>query len=610
MDYACGGLTVPTKTTDKDEVQRLRARVRDLERAQRVLWALEQASVAMAKALSLPEVLESVGATLRDLGLQTTVLRLDEDRQHLHLHYLSANSHLLRLVEARVGQTRESFRVEVDRIEFYRKIVRERSVEFREDTRSVAAQVLPKAAASVVAFILKQLGMAQMIGGPLIKGDEVWGIMVISSRELTPEDRVATQVFLTQVSWTLHKASLHDELRTLMAQAQRNHEQLAHAQKMEAVGRFTAGIAHDLNNLLTAVVMAQESATYELSRGASADEDLAVIGTTADRAAALIRKLLAFSRAQILEREVVQLESVLQGVGPLLERLLDESIELEVVRAKGDSSWCVSVDVVQLEQVIVNLAVNARDAMVDGGRLRIETAHVPAGTGGNAARTVPHEAAGQRLVRLTVSDTGPGIPTELLSQIFDPFFTTKEQGRGTGLGLSVVHGIVTQHGGWLTVDSTTSGSQFHVWFPVARGPETRIEAAAKPPPKGLLADRCVLVVEDDSSIRELLARTLRPQVGALSTAAGVQDAELALAKEPHDVLVCDVVLPDGNGVQFCETAARRQPQIAVVLVSGYGDPRPDLEQVQTRGWVFLSKPFTVSQLSDAILRAVAPTNSR
>jgi two-component system cell cycle sensor histidine kinase/response regulator CckA len=329
------------------------------------------------------------------------------------------------------------------------------------------------------------------------------------------------------------------------------------AQKMEAVGRLAGGVAHDFNNLLSVILGFAHTLARRLPRDPRLHHPTGEIILAAERAAQLTRQLLRFCRKEVPDPRVVDLNAVVRGALAMLRRVLGESIELDERLLPGVAT--VRADPGQLEQVILNLAVNARDAMPDGGRLVVET----------AAATVGDADA----LRLSVSDNGSGITAEVRPHLFEPFFTTKEAGKGTGLGLATVHAIVTAAGGRVDVESTPGrGSTFHVRLPRA---SERI-----PPPlvaaHGGTAHRVtetVLVVEDDSSVRELLSDVLS-EAGYKVVAAGssAQALRVAAAHEgPLHLLLCDVVLPDGSGSALLGSLLERHPDLRALFLSGYTD---------------------------------------
>jgi PAS domain S-box-containing protein len=378
--------------------------------------------------------------------------------------------------------------------------------------------------------------------------------------------------------------------------------QLRQAQKMEAVGQLAGGIAHDFNNLLTAILGSTE---LLLAGTAAADprrEDVQEISRAAHRAAGLVRQLLAFSRKQVMQPRLVNLNTIVREMGGMLTRVVGERItlRLDLEPALG----LVTADPGQLEQVIANLGVNARDAMPDGGALTIATANV-SGPGGAGAGLLP---PGGPLVALTVRDTGTGMDESVLAPLFEPFFTTKELGRGTGLGLATVYGIVRQSGGQIQVASRPGeGSAFTVYFPRA---ETAARAATPQAPPEAPAPRgseTVLVVEDEEAVRHLVCRVLRGK-GYRVLEAPHAEAALTIASatvDPIHLLLTDIVMPGLGGPALAARLAAGRPGLRVLFITGYAP-----EAVERRGDLadaggLLEKPFSADQLARKVREVLA-----
>jgi PAS domain S-box-containing protein len=379
-----------------------------------------------------------------------------------------------------------------------------------------------------------------------------------------------------------------------MTERIRLEEQLRQAQKMEAVGRLAGGVAHDFNNLLTVIMGCTELASFALSRGQDARPHLRDILGAADRAAELTSQLLAFSRRQILEPRVLDLNEVLSGMETMLRRLLGDDLEIELILAPGLGK--VLADPGRVEQVIMNLAVNARDAMPKGGKLTVETGEVQLSS--EYART--HEGLREGpYVLLAVSDSGTGMSTEIRSRLFEPFFTTKARDKGTGLGLSTAYGIVKQSGGSISVYSEPGkGSTFRVYLP--RQEEGEFQAAA-PAAAGELrtGSETVLVVEDDPKVRGVTVGMLRQQ-GYTVLETGSPGQALRIAQEhpePIHLLVTDVVMPEMGGKDLADAFVVARPQTRVLFVSGYTENAIVHHGVLDRGIAFLSKPFTIHALA-------------
>jgi len=373
--------------------------------------------------------------------------------------------------------------------------------------------------------------------------------------------------------------------------------QLRQAQKMEAVGRLAGGIAHDFNNLLTAILGSAELLLDTLAPEAPEREDLEEIRKAAKRAGDLTRQLLAFSRQQVLTPQVLDLNVLVANMEKLLRRLIGEDIELRTAPARDLAA--VKADPSQLEQVIVNLAVNARDAMPQGGRLTIETANVEL----DQAYAEQHfPAQPGSYVLLAVSDTGTGMDAATMSRIFEPFFTTKETGKGTGLGLATVYGVVKQSGGYIWVYSEPGqGTSFKVYLPrVTEAPEpTRPGPAAAAPLRG---SETVLLVEDDEMVRTLTRRMLEARGYTVLSASRGEDALGVVERHdgPIDLLVTDVVMPGMSGRAVAQRLLELRPGLKVLYLSGYTDDAIVRHGMLEPGIAFLQKPFS----ADALARKV------
>lgn len=375
--------------------------------------------------------------------------------------------------------------------------------------------------------------------------------------------------------------------------------QLYSAQKMESVGRLAGGIAHDFNNLLTLIL-----GHVELALGAIVENDsgfpmmscLEEVLKAGDRARRLTDQLLALGRRQMLVMKLLDLNEVIRGLWGILRRLIGEDIDL-VTRLEASPST-IMADFTQVEQVLMNLVVNARDAMPFGGRLTVETASVVLDEEYVAAHP---EASPGLSVMVRVADTGTGMDEETLKHIFEPFFTTKDVGKGTGLGLSTVYGIVRQHGGHVTVETHKGyGSTFSVYFPCREG-----EVEARPEARELRADaaapRTIMVVEDDFPVRKLLCRILE-QSGyrVIEVEDPVMASEIAVQQGPVDLLLTDVVMPVLSGKQVADRVTAASPGTRVLYLSGYTDDVISHHGLLDDGVPFLKKPFTIGVLTERI----------
>ncbi|MEP6733657.1 MAG: PAS domain S-box protein [bacterium] len=370
-------------------------------------------------------------------------------------------------------------------------------------------------------------------------------------------------------------------------------EQLRQAQKMEAVGQLAGGVAHDFNNLLTVIKANVEFLLEDLTADNPHRADVLEVRDASDRAAVLTRQLLAFSRKQILQTQVIDINSVVVNVKPMLLRLIREDIILETRLAPQLGS--VVADAGQIEQVILNLAVNARDAMPNGGRLVIETTEVALES--HEAMEVRSEVVAGPYVRVAVKDTGTGITAEVRARILEPFFTTKPVGQGTGLGLATVYGIVKQSGGYLAVESELGhGTTFIVYLPIVEQPVTATHEI--PAPLTSTGTETILLVEDMDAVREIAQRVLsRSGYTVLEARNGKEALEIARAfNAPIDLLLSDVVMPEMSGTQLKDALKRIRPDIVVLFMSGYAEDdatRRGMEQAQVG---FVPKPFSPVQL--------------
>jgi PAS domain S-box-containing protein len=379
--------------------------------------------------------------------------------------------------------------------------------------------------------------------------------------------------------------------------------QLAQSQKIEAVGQLAGGIAHDFNNLLTTITGYIELLLSSLAADDPRRSHAEQVRRSAQRAAALTQQLLAFSRRQVLEPKTLDLNEVVSGIEEMLRRLIGEHIELRTRRAPD--IWPVRADPGQLEQAIMNLVVNARDAMPGGGRLTIETANAEL----DSAYVGIHmsvEPGGYAMIAVT--DSGIGMTPEVRARLFEPFFTTKEQGKGTGLGLSTTYGIVKQSGGYIWCYSEPgTGTTFKIYLP--RADKAAAPAPQAPPPiatSPLPVCETILLVEDEPEVRSLVQRLLKMQ-GYTVVAAANPDEALAIIRDfkgQIDLMVTDVVMPGMSGRQLAERLAKILPDLKVLFVSGYTDDAIVHHGFLDPGTAFLQKPFTPQALARKVREVI------
>lgn len=374
-------------------------------------------------------------------------------------------------------------------------------------------------------------------------------------------------------------------------------QQFAQSQKMQAVGQLAGGIAHDLNNILTAIIGFSDLLLLNLRPNDPSFKDTMEIKQNANRAAGLVRQLLAFSRRQTLRLEVLEVSLLVDDLTVLFKRLIGDSISLSVDHAAN--IWPVRADHIQLEQVVINLVVNARDAMPEGGRVTIRTRNVEkAEADGLNYRGMP--AADYVLIE--VEDTGTGMPQEVLDKIFEPFFTTKDIGKGTGLGLSTVYGIVKQTGGFIYADTEVGvGTTFKIFLPryVQKTEEVVAEIAAKPKVRDLTGKERILLVEDEDSVRAFSSRALASAGYVVHEAdSGVEALEVLEEIDGEiDLLISDVVMPEMDGPTLLTHMRERYPSVKVIFVSGYAEENVRKGLEEDVSVAFLPKPFSLKQLA-------------
>jgi two-component system cell cycle sensor histidine kinase/response regulator CckA len=429
---------------------------------------------------------------------------------------------------------------------------------------------------------------------------ERWGQFFVTAVEEDERETEAAIVYMLETT----------ERRTL-------ENQINQSQKMEMVGQLAGGIAHDFNNVLSAIMMANDFLLNAHKPTDPSFQDIMQIKQNATRAATLVRQLLAFSRKQTLRPQVLDLGDALSDLTMLLRRLIGEKVKFDPVH--GRDLWPVKADVSQFEQVIVNLAVNARDAMPDGGKLTIKTANVSTQ---EAERLTYKGMPPADYVRIDVSDTGTGIPADIVDKIFEPFFSTKEVGKGTGLGLSTVYGIVKQTGGFVYVDSEPGeGTTFHIFLPryhpeqeahpephASNGAAAK-ETAAEPKPKAdLTGQGTILLVEDEEGLRSLNARGLRSRgYTVIEASNGIEALEALEEKDGAvDLVVSDVVMPEMDGPTLLRAMRARNPDLKIIFVSGYAEDAFAKSLEENEKFDFLAKPFALSALVTKVKETMAP----
>ena len=448
-------------------------------------------------------------------------------------------------------------------------------------------------------------GYKAFLGVPLILGPQVLGVLSVRTRRergFSLEDLALAMAFASQAAIALENSRLYQQTQRAYEELSQTQEQLTQARKMEAVGRLAGGVAHDFNNLLTVMIGRTQLLLRRLDAHDPIRPELDLVQATADQAADLTRQLLAFSRKQVLQPTVLNLNGAVQNLGEMLKRLIGEDIVL--VTELGSALGHVKADPTQIQQVVMNLAANARDAMPRGGRLTLETANV------DLDATYARQHVGVqpgRYVMLAVTDTGVGIAPDTRAHLFEPFFTTKGPGQGTGLGLATVYGIVKQSDGHIWVYSEPGrGTTFKIYLP-------RVDATVDPvmPELDLLANthghETILLVEDAPAVRVLARDVLKAQGYTVVEAQHGREA-LRIAEQyagPIHLLLTDVVMPEMNGRDLVEQLAPLRPSMAIIYMSGYTDTVVVHHGGLDPGAAFLQKPFTPSALLGKIRQLLA-----
>ena len=372
-------------------------------------------------------------------------------------------------------------------------------------------------------------------------------------------------------------------------------EQLQQAQKMEAIGTLAGGVAHDFNNLLTAIIGGSDLLLTKLDENDPVAKRIKDIREAGEKASGLTRQLLAFSRKQVLEAKIINLNDLVNNLKKMLSRLISEDIDLQA-DFKCDNP-VIKADPTQIEQVLINLVVNARDAMPKGGKIIISTADTKIDQNRQEFKSIVK--AGE-YVRLSVKDTGQGIKKEIIDKVFDPFFTTKDRDKGTGLGLAMVYGIIKQHGGYIWAESEEgNGTVFDIYLP--KVPESKFAPEIHKPDETNVkpGNETVLVAEDDKNVQRLVSYTLSTYGYKVIASENVKDALEIARKEgcKIDLLLTDVIMPDLNGRQLYEEIRQICPDIRAIYMSGYND-----EVISEKGFLksdvkFIQKPFTIADLA-------------
>ncbi len=441
-------------------------------------------------------------------------------------------------------------------------------------------------------------GYASLISLPLSTNGWTFGALNIYSRDVDAFDIQEVNLLRElagELAFGIAAARTRDEQQRWEEEREKLQAQLLQAQKMEAIGTLAGGVAHDFNNLLTAIQGYTEIAMLNVDQAEPMHKNLEQIHYAAERATSLTRQLLLFSRRQPMELVAINMNKTVEGLLKMLHRLIGEDITVKM-DLQGDA-WTVQADAGTIEQVFMNLAVNARDAMPEGGILTIKTQNVDLDD--EYCKLIP-EARPGKFVCLVVADTGIGMDDVVLQRIFEPFFTTKEFGKGTGLGLSVVYGIIKQHDGWINVYSEKGqGSAFKVYLPASSVDVKKDEVEEKVCLQDIQGKgERILLVEDEDAVREFASKVLKDNGYKVFEAADAREA-LALFEEENgqfDLIFSDMVLPDKSGLQLVDQLLAQKSELIIMLSSGYSDDKSQWPAIREKGYRFLQKPYSIPDL--------------
>jgi PAS domain S-box-containing protein len=590
------------------------------KRTERLLQSLNAATLAMEQALTPPEIFPSAVRVLSGIGFDSAVFMSHSESPpllHTHCRGCGATGEV-RLLDGGPGggpilpfdAVGEVAQAMDGRLALYSTLDPALLAVFFGDEGRSGPQIPPPASAGV-------------IFAPLVVDDIPFGLLVVAGPDLGPEDLQVFTAFAHQAAAAWRKTRLVRDLESSLDKLSRTQEQLLHSQKMEAVGRLAGGIAHDFNNLLTVISGYTSLLSDSLEGNSPALADLGQIRTTIKRASALTSRLLTFSRKQILQPTVLDLNKVVANSVTLLRPLIGEDIEL-VVGLTPNALW-VRADQGQVDQILMNLAVNARDAMPGGGKLRLETRVAEGVAGGAGSVSVESPGTGAESVcggaepgtdgsarqekfpaglpsgtwvLLTVQDDGVGMSEDTQAHVFEPFFTTKDEGKGSGLGLSTVYGIVTQSAGRIQLESAPGrGSTFTIALPCVSPPSEQPEPEEQQ--RHVRAGSgTILLVEDEPDVRELTRRVLeRGGYMVVPVASAREGLLVAEGSTALDIVVTDVVMPGGmSGVEMGERLSRSRPKLPVLYVSGYTEDVKFHSPAGMHGLHFLGKPFQPDEL--------------
>ncbi len=577
-------------------------------RAERLLAALNRAALVMSRAITPQEIFAATVDELSRLGLSCAVFALDEAQSALYPLYVGHDRDQIKTFERQKGTRHSRFVIPLAAIgEVWQKLLDQQALLIRNPTQMFDLVLPPSAQRPELSTSV----LSPTIAALLFVEERISGLFVVQGDTLTPEDVPAVTAFAHQVAAAWHKADLMQSLQNSLNELKRTQARLIQAQKMEAVGRLAGGVAHDFNNHLTAINGYTEMLLLEMDPQDPRRQDVYEIQHAAQRSAELTRQLLAFSRKQVIQPQVLNLNSLIENMRKMLERLITENIALHTRLSPHLAR--VYADPGQIEQVIMNLVVNARDAINEktstrsalfAAQVTIETINVELQ---DAYVSSYVEIPAGAYVLLSVSDNGIGMDQETMAHLFEPFFTTKEVGQGTGLGLSTVYGIIKQSGGHISVYSEPGiGTTFKIYLPRVEQ-EPHVAETKNPLTATTRGSETILLIEDEQSVRALVRRILDERGYHVLEAANADEA-LRLCEQyigPIHLVLTDVVMPGMlNSKELIERIRKTRPGIQVIYMSGYTDDLIVQYGVLDADIRFLQKPFTPNGLALKVREAL------
>jgi PAS domain S-box-containing protein len=559
----------------------------------RLLEALNRAALAMQKALSHEHIFQALANEFRGLGFQCTVFTTDDEQEQLRIGYSTYPEKLFTAAEKLLGLRGSSYAIPLKSAGIFREVITRGRTIHSTAPHTLIHCLLPPRLKNLAPRLAELFDASKSISAPLLEEDRTVGLLSVHSDDLSPEDIPAITAFALQLSASWRKARLMQDLSKNLSEMQAMQAKLLQAQKMEAVGRLAGGVAHDFNNLLTVITGYSALLVENLAADDPLREEVREIEQAAQKAAQLTRKLLAFSRKQILNPKILDLNHVVRGIREMLQRLIMEDIEL--VTQLADDLWQVEADPGQIEQVIMNLAVNARDAMPGGGTLTAVTRNFQP----QADFLEKHpEVAPGRYVCLSIIDTGTGVAPAALPHLFEPFFTTKERDKGTGLGLSMAYGIVKQSHGYIYAENQPGrGAVFSIYLPKSESPPQQ-DVPRQEAETQLSGAETILLVEDEETVRGFTRTVLERQGYRVLDAEEGMEA-LRIASEFPDsieLMITDVVMPRMSGRDLAERIMALIPDLKVIFLSGYAEDAVAHQGVLDDNINFLAKPYNKDDL--------------